>query len=155
MEKEIEAMDDVERLLAVEEIKKLKARYFRCIDTKDWATLRTLFADDVTFDAGDGGGERLGTGDSVKRGADFLTSFISETVAVPVAIHHGHMPEIDILTETTAKGIWALEDRFYWPEGSPRRTFVGWGYYHETYEKIGGKWLIKTMKNSRLRVEVD
>jgi hypothetical protein len=147
-------LNDVEKLLAIEEIKKLKARYFRAIDTKHWELLRSCFADDVVFDAGDGGGVRLGTGDSVKRGADLLTRFISETVAAPVAIHHGHMPEIEILSATTAEGIWALEDRFFWPEGSPRRTMQGFGYYHETYEKIEGSWRLKTMKNVRLRVDV-
>jgi hypothetical protein len=29
-------MTDVERLLAIQEIEHLKARYFRCVDTKDW-----------------------------------------------------------------------------------------------------------------------
>ena len=29
-------MTTVDELLAIEEIKQLKARYFRCVDTKDW-----------------------------------------------------------------------------------------------------------------------
>ena len=29
-------------LLAIEEIRQLKARYFRCIDTRDWAGFRSL-----------------------------------------------------------------------------------------------------------------
>jgi hypothetical protein len=29
----------------------------------------------------------------------------------------------------------------------------GWGHYYETYEKIDGKWLIKTLKLTRLRLE--
>ncbi len=29
-------MNDVERLLAIEDIRQLKARYYRCMDTKDW-----------------------------------------------------------------------------------------------------------------------
>ena len=33
-------MDTVERLDAIEAIKQLKARYFRCMDTKDWDGLR-------------------------------------------------------------------------------------------------------------------
>ena len=35
-------MDDIEA------IKQLKARYFRTMDTKDWAGMREVFADDVT-----------------------------------------------------------------------------------------------------------
>ena len=30
-------MNPIDRLIAIEEIKQLKARYFRCVDTKDWA----------------------------------------------------------------------------------------------------------------------
>ena len=37
-------MDDVEA------IKQLKARYFRTVDTKDWAGMRQVFADDVVID---------------------------------------------------------------------------------------------------------
>ena len=33
-------MTEVEKLVAVEEIKKLKARYARCLDTKDWVGCR-------------------------------------------------------------------------------------------------------------------
>jgi SnoaL-like domain len=149
------AMTDVEILLAIEDIKKLKARYFRYVDTKQWDELLEIFAPDVEFDAGDNGGSRLGTGDPVMRGAAQLTDFIRKVVSSPVAIHHGHTPEIDILTPTTAKGIWALEDRFFWPTGSARRSLHGYGYYFETYEKIDRRWRIKTMKNMRLKVEVD
>jgi hypothetical protein len=42
-------MDDVRRLLAMEEIKQLKARYYRCMDTKDWQGLAKVFAPDATF----------------------------------------------------------------------------------------------------------
>ena len=31
--------------------------------------------------------------------------------------HHGHMPEIELTSPTTAKGIWAMEDRVWWPAG--------------------------------------
>ena len=40
-------MDDLERLVAIEEIKQLKARYFRCMDTKDWEGFAEVFAPDA------------------------------------------------------------------------------------------------------------
>ena len=43
-------MTESEQLLAVEEIKQLKARYFRCMDTKDWAGFEAVFAPDATVD---------------------------------------------------------------------------------------------------------
>lgn len=44
-------MDLMEKLWAIEEIKQLKARYFRFMDGKDWAGMRTIFTADATFDA--------------------------------------------------------------------------------------------------------
>jgi hypothetical protein len=39
-----------------EAIKQLKARYFRTMDTKDWAGMRQVFTDDVVVDTTDSGG---------------------------------------------------------------------------------------------------
>ena len=44
-------MDAAAQLLAMEEIKQLKARYFRFVDTKDWEALSTIFCEDAVFDA--------------------------------------------------------------------------------------------------------
>jgi hypothetical protein len=62
------------------------------------------------------------------------------------------LPEIDVTSPDTATGIWSMEDSIWWPEGSRRKTLHGLGHYHETYQKIGGRWLIKTLKLTRLRV---
>ena len=37
-------MDRLDRLEAIAAIHALKARYFRCMDTKDWAGLEAVFA---------------------------------------------------------------------------------------------------------------
>ena len=44
-------MTENERLEAIEQIQRLKARYFRCMDTKDWALYDTCHAPDVTVDS--------------------------------------------------------------------------------------------------------
>jgi SnoaL-like domain len=66
------------------------------------------------------------------------------------SVHQGHMPEIDLTSATTATGIWALEDYNLWEDGSQNH---GWGHYFETYVKREGRWAIKTMKLSYLRLE--
>ena len=43
-------MDALQRLVDIEEIKQLKARYWRCIDTKSFDELATVFAEDAVFD---------------------------------------------------------------------------------------------------------
>ena len=46
-------MTEIEKLLALEEIKLLKARYFRCVDTKDWEGFKAVFAHNAHFDISD------------------------------------------------------------------------------------------------------
>ena len=57
-------------------------------------------------------------------------------------MHHGHMPEIELTSPTTATGIWAMEDMLRYPDGSEMH---GYGHYHETYEFAGDTWRIKTL----------
>lgn len=72
-----------------------------------------------------------------------------------VSIHRGYAPEIEILSETEAKGIWAFEDQIYWEPGAPNANNMsvlqGHGHYHETYVCPDGAWKIKTLLLSRLR----
>ena len=44
-------------------------------------------------------------------------------------------------------------DRFFMPPGSPFSRLTGYGHYHDTYEKTGGAWLLKTMRFTRIWVE--
>ena len=134
----------------VEAIKQLKARYFRTMDTKYWAGMRRLFTDDVVMDTTDSGG-------GVVTGADTFMTFLAQTLDQAVTVHHGHMPEIEITSPTTANGIWAMQDFLKMPEGSPLgvKTLIGWGHYTETYELVDGAWKIKTLVLTRLRRDVE
>jgi len=154
---------ETERQAAIEAIKQLKARYFRCMDTKDWDGLRTIFAPDAVYDATDA--VRNGSGDDtlhqklgpewINRGGDNIADFIQRAVQDVSTVHHGHMPEIEIVSPTQARGVWAMEDanRKY-ENGRLVRSLHGFGHYWETYEKIDGRWFIKTSRLTRLRVDV-
>jgi uncharacterized protein (TIGR02246 family) len=131
-------MDDIEA------IHQLKARYFRSMDTKDWAAMRHVFTDDVIIDTTqDAGGEPIQGGD------EFMT-FLEGVIGDVITVHHGHMPEITVTSPTTATGVWAMEDMLRWPDGNEMH---GYGHYHETYEKVDGEWRIKTLTLTRLRVD--
>src|SRR5438270_9654085 len=125
----------------IEAIKQLKARYFRMMDTKDWDGMREVFADDVLIDTTDSGGR-------VVAGADEFMAGLREILKDVLTVHHGHMPEIELTSATTATGVWAMEDRLRWPDG---RELHGAGHYHEEYEKVDGRWNIKKMTLTRLR----
>ena len=127
----------------IEAIRRLKARYFRTMDTKDWAGMRQVFTDDVVIDTSEAGGERV-------EGADAFMAFLQEALSGATTVHQGHMPEIDLTSDTTATGIWALNDIVIWPGGM---RLDGYGHYHETYEKAGGEWRIKRSKLTRLHVD--
>ena len=127
----------------VEAIKQLKARYFRTMDTKQWDEMRRVFTDDVVVDTTDSGGD-------VVTGADEFMAFLRETLGEVVTVHHGHMPEIELTSATTATGIWALQDLLQWPNGT---QLVGYGHYHETYDKADGEWRIASTRLTRLRMD--
>ena len=149
-------MTDIERLLAIEEIKQLKARYFRCIDTKAFEELRTVFAEDAVFDFREALHDPLlGYAEGVDptppvEGLDNIVDAVGDALKVAQSVHQGHMPEIELTSDTTAKGIWPMED--YVLNGD--FEFRGYGHYRETYEKTPDGWRIKTSLITRLRVVV-
>jgi uncharacterized protein (TIGR02246 family) len=128
----------------VEAIKQLKARYFRTMDTKDWAAMRRVFTDDVVMDTTASGG-------GVVTGADAFLEFLQQTLAGAVTVHQGHMPEITLTSVTTATGIWALHDDIVWPDGT---RMQGDGHYLETYALVEGEWRIASSTLTRLRIDL-
>ena len=152
-------MDEGERAAAIEEIKQLKAKYWRGVDNTDGDLVRSILAEDCVLDYMGcctdpaTGTDHMPQMNMAIRGRDaWETSKLEEPRLVTV--HQGHQSEIEVTGETTAKGVWSFTDRFFMPPGAPFERLVGYGYYHETYEKVGGRWLLKTTRITRLRVEV-
>lgn len=133
-------------LLAINEIKSLKARYFRFVDTKDWVGLATLFTPDATMFFPEQQSEPVSAAKAIE--------FIAQALDGGISIHHGHMPEIEILTPTSARGIWAMEDRIFWPSDRVSTLGLvelqGYGHYHEDYRKVNEVWLMQSFKLTRL-----
>jgi hypothetical protein len=148
------AMSDLERLAAIEAIKQLKARYFRSMDTKDWAGLEAVFAPDAELDMRGEAADKSKAAEGLVVGGAKVTAFIRNAVVDLITVHHGHMPEIEITSPTTAKGIWAMEDLLRWPEGAAIKTLHGFGHYHETYRRLEDGWRIQTSTLTRLRVDI-
>jgi len=144
-------VNDIERLLAIEDIKRVKARYFYYLDHKDWSGWkRDVFAPDASLDVPEALQEPI-------VGVDAIIEWVSENAGEQISVHHGHMPDIEILSESEAKGIWAMEDILRLPEDKPAPlgyAFLhGFGHYHETYVRRPEGWRIQTTRLTRLYVE--
>lgn len=136
-----------------EDIRALKARYFRAIDTQDWALLRSLFADEAVTDFRDSVSPRDET--LLIRGADGFVASVSSALAGARSAHHGHNPEITLTGPDAAEGIWAMDD-YIWagPDCAlPFRALHGFGHYHDCYVRQDGRWLIAETRLSRIRVD--
>jgi SnoaL-like domain len=151
-------MNEIERLTAIEQIKQVKARYFRGVDSGDGDLVRALLAEDCELDC-------RGCCTDPTTGRDFLpamnvvlrgrASWVSDGMSRfgIVSVHQGHNVEIEFTSDTTANVTWSMTDRLHFPAGHEFERMTGYGYYHETYVKVGDDWQIKTMRFSRIRVE--
>lgn len=148
-----EPMNDLDKLVAIEDIKKAKARYFRAVDTKEFDLLYSVFTEDATFDMRQAMRDPVtGKPDHIQdlpliEGRPGIIELISGTDGVQT-VHHGHNPEIEITSETTATGIWPMEDIAIVPGAG----FRGYGHYRETYVKTDEGWRIKTLLLTRTLV---
>lgn len=149
-------MDAAETVLAIEAIKTLMAKRIRCMDLKLWEEYDTCHTQDATSNSygevpvhlrPEGGGIAQGKAEILK----MIRRIVDGTVKV-TSIHHAHQPEIEILSATQAKGIWVLEDRFWWMNGDVEEHFHGFGHYHEDYRCVDGRWLIAARTVTRTRV---
>jgi hypothetical protein len=133
---------DPSALVEIEAIKQLKARYFRLIDTQAWDAFEQLFTADASL--------RWGPGpDEILHGRERIRAGVSASLEGAVTVHHGHMPEIELTGEDTARGIWSMFDRV----DHPRYLLLGFGHYHEDYRKREGVWRIERLELTRLHEE--
>jgi ketosteroid isomerase-like protein len=150
-------MNELESLAVMEAIRQLKARYFRGVDTGDAELVRSVLAEDCVLDyvgcCTDPTTRQdfLPAMNLVMRGRESYREGLS-SIGI-VSVHQGHNVEIEVIGENSAKAIWSMTDRLYMPAGAPYAQMTGYGHYHETYEKAGDGWKIKTLKITRIRVE--
>jgi hypothetical protein len=134
---------DLQRLMDIEAIKQLKHAYFRCIDTANFDELGELLHDDVTVDL---------VGGSYAWKLSGKAAFLAEQRKAfhrrAVGHHNGHQPEIQILGETEATGIWYLADQMW---GLDQKVFTtGTALYWDRYQKVAGRWKIRETRYRRI-----
>lgn len=133
----------IARLEAIHEIERLKARFMRCIDTKDLVCLRDeVFAPgaEIRFKGADY--------DIVAAGWTQIEQFYQGAFTeTKFGMHHAHTPEIEVDGET-ARGRWYLHDVFVNLEDDT--TLQGSALYDESYAKLDGQWRILFSTYERL-----
>ncbi|GAB3312746.1 nuclear transport factor 2 family protein [Haliea atlantica] len=134
---------DIQRLMDIEAIKQLKHRYFRCIDTANLEELAELFHDDVKVHFIGGTYEW-----KVDGKADYMGNIGKSFHNRSVGHHNGHQPEIQILSENEATGIWYLADHMWQLDYNSLTT--GTAIYWDRYVKENGRWLIIDTRYERL-----
>jgi hypothetical protein len=83
-------------------------------------------------------------------GRTHLVEAVSRALAKGVSMHQGHMPEIELTSPTTARGIWAMFDYLR----LPNCIFKGYGHYEEEYVKEASGWKIKSILLTRLHCDI-
>jgi hypothetical protein len=128
-----------------------KARYCRCLDTKDWAGYADCFTENFLLDTS-------GAGGYVVQGRDEALRLIRGSVETAKTAHQVHSPEMSVEGDGV-NVIWAMQDRVVW--GSDRISrmgnagHTGYGHYHERYVRSkDGRWQIASQRLTRLHVDV-
>lgn len=133
-------------LEAIELIKQLKARYFRMLDTGDFAGLQGLFT------ANAGIHYRSPTYDHKRDGWEDIEAFFRESFTQrKFGIHNGHHPEITVDGDA-ATGLWYLHDKFVSLDDNV--NIEGSAIYKDQYVKEGGEWKIAYSEYDRLFEEI-
>jgi hypothetical protein len=93
-----------------------------------------------------------GMGIELLQGTQAIIEFLKKNLGRDsmISVHQGHNPEIEITTETTAKGVWVLNDRLIIQTIA---TLNGWRYYEDEYVKVNGEWKKKSTKITNILEE--
>ncbi|SFF26465.1 SnoaL-like domain-containing protein [Fontimonas thermophila] len=127
----------------LEQIRRLKYAYCRCIDTANIAELKTLFTEDASVRYQ--GGSYL----FEAQGRDRILEALENAFhAEAIALHHVNHPEIDFVSPSEATGVWYLKDWFC----DLRHKIIteGSALYRDTYVKRDGRWWIQRATYERI-----
>lgn len=120
----------------VEAIRRLRNKYFRCLDGRLWDEMAECFANDI--DASYFNGELKFSGRN-----SLVQFFKLGLTDVLIGMHHGHHPEIEITSETTARGTWGLYNYLIDRKNNRGQRIAG--VYQDEYVKEDGQWKIKSI----------
>lgn len=134
-------------LQELEAIKRLKYKYIRCIDEKRWDEMRDCFDENASV--------AFSGGKYAFQGRAAIMKFMVDSMGRDAfhSSHRVHQPEIEFTSDTTATGIWALEDTVI--DTQFEITLRGAAFYRDEYVKVDGQWKIRFTGYERTFEEVE
>ena len=133
-------MSDIEWLVALEEIKQLKARRDRYADAHDWAAYEALHAPDHVSHNDD---------QEPWKSSKEMIENVRRIMDDMITVHHSYDAEIVFDSPTSARGIWAMTGGIVSKTDAGDGWSIGYGYYYESYEKRDGRWLFTSRRFHR------
>lgn len=126
-------------IAALEEIKRLKYRYLRCVDLKRWDELAGTLTADATAEYG----TAVNGGPVLRTGRDAIIDFLRDTLTSGIiTAHSAHQPEIH-LDGGTATGTWHFTDTVIATEYD-HTMIQGAAFYEDRYTRgDDGVWRIQ------------
>lgn len=132
-------------LIAIEEIKRLKHRYFRTLDLKQWDEFGDCLAEDIRARYGTQAMKEPLHFDSRQAVVDYMSQNLGHGI---VTLHVAQHPEIDVDGDR-ATASWCFEDTVIATDFGV--TIRGGGYYHDEYRRDGdGQWRIAATGYERI-----
>jgi hypothetical protein len=128
-------MSGMADLETIEEIKRVKYRYLRALDTKHWDD----FADTLTEDIVGAYGSSLGKEHRFTNRTDLVEFMRTSMPANVLTEHRVTHPEITINGDE-AEATWYLQDRVIVPEFN--FMLFGAAFYHDRYRRTPDGWKI-------------
>lgn len=119
----------------IDDIKQVKYRYLRALDTKHWDDFAATLTEDVRGDYGESIGEKHQFTDR-----DSLVNFMRTSLGPEVVTEHRvDHPEITVDGDE-ATGTWYLQDRVIAPDFN--FMLIGAAFYHDRYRRTEDGWKI-------------
>lgn len=134
--------EQVQWLTDLEEIKRLRAAYSRCMETHAWEEFEQLFTED--FRCRYAGGTYVFEADSREQ----FMAIMKQAFGGPAhSSHHVHTPEIDKVDDDHAVGTWYLQD--FVDQGGVKLLY-GTAIYRDEYVRTEQGWRISSSEYDRV-----
>lgn len=126
---------EIADLLEIEEIKRVKYKYMRCVDKKLWKEMEEVFIPEATA--------AYSAGHYTYESRDAIIAWLKKSMERDSlhTTHSLHQPEIELQGNDRATGVWKLEDIVVDVEFEV--TISGAAFYDDRYVKRDGRWLIE------------